>query len=86
MYVCVFEGVLVHHVHLGAHSEQKRVSDSLELELYRCVKFHWVVGTGPDSSTREVNVLYCQGISLAPWVIILSKPPATLYIYMLVCM
>lgn len=40
---------------------------------YRCVNFHWVVGTGPDPSAREVNVLYCQGISLAPWVIILNK-------------
>lgn len=46
-----------HHLRPAACEDQKKMTNSSELELETAVSFYWVLGTEPGSSAREVNVL-----------------------------
>jgi hypothetical protein len=50
----------------GTCGSQKRVLDSLELELWVIVRYHVVLGTEPRSFARATNALNCWASSLGP--------------------
>lgn len=56
--VCVCTRAVLGYVHVtvGAHGDQKRVLDPLELELNTAVScFKWVLGTEPRFFARAVH-------------------------------
>ena len=51
----------MHAVCVGAHGDQKRVLDPLELEFQVVVScLMWVLGTKPRSSARAANTLTAE--------------------------
>lgn len=50
VYMCVFESMYIHNIHVGAHVDHKKVLDSLELDL-QIVGSHlircWYLNLGP---------------------------------------
>lgn len=61
---CVPQGICVHYVHAVLIEDQKRVSNSLDMDLQEVVSHvMWLLGTKSRSSARSTTTLNCRTIS-----------------------